>query len=270
MGDLILFDYQALDAEDRIVVQQRTIEIKDHRRAIQSNTIALGEKLADVKGRLGHGQWGQWLETEFNWSQDTATNLMRVAALSGEIPKFSEFQDSFARSAQFLLAKPSTPPEARAELIERAEAGETITHAKAKQLVDSYKVVEAHPERDPVVFEQQALLAPDVVEVEVKEVAPDPPPPPPVKAPAVEVMPPPPPPAPSVPPPPPPVISEAPVVVTATIWPDKVIVSVMRENVSLASSSTTPDSVGAGIQSIIDQHVAQSDQTDGDEPEWLK
>ena len=67
--------------------------------------------------------FGNWLGAEFGWSQDTAHNFMRVADKFGKFPNL----ESFAPSALYALAAPSTPEPARQEAISRAEDGETIT-----------------------------------------------------------------------------------------------------------------------------------------------
>lgn len=74
-----LFDYSQLDTETRIVVRQRTEEIKVLVRRSAQDIIDIGSKLIDVKARLGHGNFGGWLDAEFGWSQMTATKFMNIA-----------------------------------------------------------------------------------------------------------------------------------------------------------------------------------------------
>jgi hypothetical protein len=132
MEEIVLFDYQELDAETRIVVQQRTEEIKVLVRRSAQHIIDIGNKLIDVKARLGHGHFGNWLDSEFGWSDFTARQFMNVAAKF----KNENFSDlNFGASALYLLAAPSTPEPARIEAIERARKGETITHSLAKNIV---------------------------------------------------------------------------------------------------------------------------------------
>src|SRR5262249_172303 len=84
----------------------------------------------------GHGNWLPWLNREFGWTDDTALNFMRVYELS----KSRNFRDlSLPLSALYLLAAPSTPQEARDEIIERAQAGETIPVAEAKGIIQQAK-----------------------------------------------------------------------------------------------------------------------------------
>ena len=127
------FDYAQLDAETRIVVQQRTTEIRDLTRRTAQDIIDIGRKLIEVKQRLGHGQFGAWLEAEFAWTDRTAQRFMQVAERFGENRHIVEF----APSALYLLAAPSVPDEAREEVLRRAEQGEAITHKAAKQIVEA-------------------------------------------------------------------------------------------------------------------------------------
>lgn len=135
MSDLVPFDYGGLDAETRIVVQQRTGEIKTllHRSAQDIKDI--GQKLIEVKAKLGHGNFEDWLAAEFSMSDDTARNFMNVAKRLPEIPNGSVFD----AKALYMLAAPSTPEAAREEALERAASGEKVTPGVAKAIVEAHK-----------------------------------------------------------------------------------------------------------------------------------
>lgn len=155
-GELVqgsLFDYDALETEARIVVKQRTGEIKTLVRRAAQDIIEIGQKLIEVKEHLEHGQFGAWLKAEFEWSDQTALNFMNVARAFVQIPNGLEFSSR----ALYLLAAPSTPDAARDEALERAAAGETITHQAARQIVEQH--------RAPAKAERVAdvALPPDVV-----------------------------------------------------------------------------------------------------------
>lgn len=127
------FDYAALDSETRIVVQQRTSEIKALMKRAASDIIDIGQKLIEVKARLGHGYFGGWLASEFDWGDRTARQFMMVA----DRFKSANFADlQIAPSALYLLAAPSTPEDVRSEAIARAEQGETITYSTARDLIE--------------------------------------------------------------------------------------------------------------------------------------
>ena len=131
----LYFSYILLDQDTQTFIHIRTVEIKALVKRTTKNIQEIGGKLLEVKSRLGHGEFSEWIKSEFEWSHDTASNFMRVAQRFGDNPKISEF----APSALYLLAAPSTPEDARIEALELADKGETISHAKAKAIVERHK-----------------------------------------------------------------------------------------------------------------------------------
>lgn len=129
-----MFDYETLEIETREFVKAKELSIK----ARTSQTIwENGRDLLEVKERLEHGQFQKWVEGNFPWSLPTAERMIQVAE------RFENRQiDDFSKSVLYLLAAPSTPESARQEAIEKAEAGESITHKQAKELVDAHKAIE--------------------------------------------------------------------------------------------------------------------------------
>src|ERR1700730_4793538 len=92
------------------------------RKRVSGDVIEIGQRLVD-KALAGHGNWLPWLEREFGWTDDTALNYMRVY----EKFKNRNFRDlDLPVSSLYLLAAPSTPPEAVETVIERAKAGEKV------------------------------------------------------------------------------------------------------------------------------------------------
>jgi hypothetical protein len=132
---LALFDYATLNLETRVIVQQRTVEIKSLMKRAAQDIIEIGQKLIEVKAKLKHGYFGKWLDAEFGWSDETALRFMRVARNFTEIPHGVEFE----AKALYLLAASSTPDFAREEAISRSETGETISYSTAKEIVDWHK-----------------------------------------------------------------------------------------------------------------------------------
>ena len=133
MSQTPLFDYAALDTETSTLVQQRTDEIKALMRRTAEDIIVIGRKLAEVKAHLGHGRFLDWLAAEFGWHRFTANRFMQVAEVFSDL-EMSQIV-TFAPSALYLLAAPSTPETARAEALERAAAGEAITHGRARGIL---------------------------------------------------------------------------------------------------------------------------------------
>jgi len=146
---IIGFDYGDLDVETRIVVQQKTGEIRERMKRTAQDIIEIGERLILVKTKIGHGRFGVWLKAEFGLTDQTARNFMNVA----EAFKSQIILDlTFSPTALVALAGPSVPQEARDEAIASATNGQAITVAKAKEIVAKHqlpKPVRPRPQTRP-------------------------------------------------------------------------------------------------------------------------
>lgn len=136
MTQIKLFEYNQIEQNDRAFVQVRTTEIKNLVRRTAEDIIQIGLKLIEVKKRLPHGKWGEWLACEFGWTDRTAQNFMNIAQRLNP-KRVSDLE--LSRRVLQLLAAPSTPDEAIDEAISRASDGETITHKTAKEIVSNHK-----------------------------------------------------------------------------------------------------------------------------------
>jgi hypothetical protein len=251
MNQLALFDYEQLDSETRIVVQQRTGEIKDLVRTTAENVVRIGEKLAEVRERLDNGRFQAWLSGEFDWSRRTAYNFISVyEQFGGDRAKFAQLD--IATSALYLLAAPSTPAEARAEVLDRAEQGERITHSTAKEIVEEHKPPPPPPLPDPEPGPVQAPPPPPPppsTPTPEPAAAPEPKPAPRPVPPPVEEKPAPPPP----PPPPPPTVSAAPLQISLTVREDGTLVSARHGADVLAMDNCPNDQAGQRVQALIER-----------------
>ena len=133
------FQYTRLNTETRTIVWQRTSEIKSLIRLTAENIIAIGQKLIEVKSQLEHGSFQSWLRAEFEWSEQTARQFMQVYRWSETVKNKNFVFSQLSTSALYLLAAPSTSPQARKEILDLIETDEKITYSRAKNIVDSYK-----------------------------------------------------------------------------------------------------------------------------------
>jgi hypothetical protein len=140
------FDYSQVNAKDLEIVQKHASEIKSRMGKLNpSDVFEIGQRLIDVKSRLPHGLFSKWISTEFDWAERTTRNMMQVA----ERFKTANFAEMpIATSAIYQLSSPSVPDEAIEEAIRRAEAGETITNAIAKEIVKEHKTSKPDPPFD--------------------------------------------------------------------------------------------------------------------------
>jgi hypothetical protein len=103
---------------------QHAEEIRTLGRRTIADVIEIGRRLTEAKKLCGHGNWLSWLDREFGWSDDTARRFMDCHDLA----KNRNLLDlNIPVSGLYLLTAPSTPEEVRTEIIDRAEAGETVT-----------------------------------------------------------------------------------------------------------------------------------------------
>src|SRR5262245_31301935 len=169
VGQRTLFDYASLDAETRIVVQQRAGEIKGIAKRMAADVVEIGEKLADVKQRLGaNGRFNDWLSAELGWSPRTAHNFIGVWRRFGSANFAIE---NVAVSALYALAAPSTPLDAIEEVKQIADGGERVTHTRAEEIIEEAKakrpkqveLVEEPEEPEPKLEEDEDDDAPATI-----------------------------------------------------------------------------------------------------------
>jgi len=132
-----LFDYESLEPDVRADVQEATARLHELERRTSESIIEIGMHLLTVKAALPHGQFGDWLDVEFGWSQDTAGRFVAVAKRFGEIPQFAEFASP---SAMYALASGNVPESIRTYFIERAESGEPIRHKDVVDAIEQWKL----------------------------------------------------------------------------------------------------------------------------------
>ena len=131
------FDYEVLEPTQRALVRQYTGEIQDRLRRTAQDIWEIGQRLANVRDQLQHGQFDAWLKAEFGWSRRTAYNFINVYESFGEQATLSELE--IATSALYLLAAPSTPKSVRREYLEKAQSGEKLTHKDLRKALKESK-----------------------------------------------------------------------------------------------------------------------------------
>ncbi|MEM7712855.1 MAG: DUF3102 domain-containing protein [Cyanobacteria bacterium P01_A01_bin.68] len=138
------FDYEALTPEQRSIIVQRTGEIQERLQRSAQDIWEIGQRLADVREQLKHGQFDAWLKVEFGWSRRTAYNFMNVYETFGERANLAQID--IATSALYLLAAPSTPQDLREEYLLKAYDGEKITHKELRSDIKQNKQKSTPPE----------------------------------------------------------------------------------------------------------------------------
>jgi len=135
--DDLTYDYtQIEDPNARLLAKLAAQDIKPRLRRAAADIIAIGGKLATVREHLDHGQWLPWLETEFDMAERTARNFVQVARrFDGK----SAIIADLGPTALYMLAAPSTPDEAIAEVESLVTNGHTPTVAETKQIINTVR-----------------------------------------------------------------------------------------------------------------------------------
>jgi CheY-like chemotaxis protein len=130
------FDYSQLDSETSVFIREQTEEIRGLMRRTAQGIVDIGQKLLDIKEKLGHGNFLNWLKKEFDWSELTAQRFMQVAR---QFESTNLLDLEIAPSALYILSAPSTQDSVREEALSRAQAGESITYKAAKEIKEKYQ-----------------------------------------------------------------------------------------------------------------------------------
>ena len=165
------FQYELLDYKTRAIVGQRTIEIKNLMRLTAENIINIGQKLIEVKEQLEYGTFQSWLRTEIEWSEQTARQFMQVYRWSETIENKNFVFSQIGTSALYLLAAPSTPNEARQEILDLVEDGEKIVYTRAKTIVDRHKKLVPSAKKEDVAEHPDDLgrVVDTIAEIDISE-----------------------------------------------------------------------------------------------------
>lgn len=124
------FDYGQIDEGIRDEVREAAKSIRAYGQSFKGSMVQIGKRLIEVKGMLDHGQFGEWIEAEFDMSDRMARNFMNVARrYDGK----SEIISVLSDTVMCLLAAPSTPEAARVEVEQAALNGQRVRVKDAKK-----------------------------------------------------------------------------------------------------------------------------------------
>lgn len=124
---------QAFDVSAATFARAAAERIRQHQAGAVAAIIAIGRELISVRDRLDHGQFGGWLAEEFDFTDRTARNFMRVAEVFG---RNGNGVSVLPQATVYKLAAKSTPPEIVGKVLAAIEAGEPVDVQKIEREVD--------------------------------------------------------------------------------------------------------------------------------------
>jgi hypothetical protein len=84
-------ELQTNDRTPLIIAQEINIIRDQAGKILLQSGLEIGKRLKEAKELVGHGNWGTWLETEVNYSQRTAQNLIKI---------YEEYNEKFIESTE--------------------------------------------------------------------------------------------------------------------------------------------------------------------------
>lgn len=120
--------------EDVVSLEERANRIRQLTADVTRGFIDIGFELIAAKKEIGHGNWTEWLKSEFNWSIRTAQNFMALAERFGNTKTFSLLPTSTLIK---MLALPEGDEEKFVE--KQVENGRPIEKQSARELQKSVK-----------------------------------------------------------------------------------------------------------------------------------
>ncbi len=140
---------QAGNISTTVALAEHAAEIRARGRRVIADVIEIGRRLSECRKIVKRGQWIPWLDDNFGWSDDTALRFIKVYELTThEIFNSRKLRDlNLPLSAVYLISEQSTPPEARAKVVERVEAGEVLSVAVVKDVIKEHKPATARKAR---------------------------------------------------------------------------------------------------------------------------
>lgn len=128
-----------------------TLEVIIERiRARVANTtkhiMEIGSDLKLVKDRVSRGEFGNWLERHFGWSESTAQRYMRAFEVWGDK---AELVSALEASAIYLLTAKATPPQVRTEVETLLNEGKPPSLSRIREMVKEARAAVAAEKDTP-------------------------------------------------------------------------------------------------------------------------
>lgn len=132
------FEYDQIKPEDRKFLKEKVGVIRLLARQCAESVLHIGNHLNEVRERLEYETFSSWVDREFAWDLRHAQRMMMAAKAFKDLMG-RQIVSNFDSSALYVLASPSSPPQARTFAIDLAQDGERISHQAAKSIVNTLK-----------------------------------------------------------------------------------------------------------------------------------
>lgn len=150
------YDYALVPAQHRELVKEAAVDILANKKRAAQTLVQMGKRLLEIRALLADGTFTAWTQQELDFGERTAQYLMNVAREYGERP---EIISVLSDTVLYLLAAPSTPAAARAEVEALAlSEGRSPRVATVKEVLARHKP--AAPAQTPPTYTEAAKTEP--------------------------------------------------------------------------------------------------------------
>jgi hypothetical protein len=124
--------------EDEEFLAQAEGQIRGYGKLVFSGIVAIGQKLVEVKDRVGYQGFVRFVTKRLQWSERSGNNFVAVYEML-LTAKFAVEDLTIDASSLYLIAAPSTPAEVREGVLEKAASPEGVSRAEVERLVEAAK-----------------------------------------------------------------------------------------------------------------------------------
>jgi hypothetical protein len=135
------FDYGQYEPELANELRQAAERIRSRGQDQIAAIVDIGNELIQVKSKVGHGNWGSWLKSEFAMSVATANRYMRGAAFIADKRTQGKFitVTNLTPGSLFQMSAKSAPPLLVHEAVERAETSAPMSEKEFRSRLAALK-----------------------------------------------------------------------------------------------------------------------------------
>lgn len=157
--------FEEMESETRL--QQLAVEIVTFDRQAKitavSCAIEIGERLLEAKELVPHGEWGNWLKKNVNYSQSTANNFMRLYKEYGNdqgslFTTLTNSQTIMNLDVSKALALTVLPPEEREEFVSEHDVESMSTRDLKEALQENKELKQQLEEKERQITQSASQL----------------------------------------------------------------------------------------------------------------
>jgi Protein of unknown function (DUF3102) len=136
---------QRTSSELDLLLAEKAAAIHKLIKRTRQDAVEIGQHLIEVRDEVDRGKWLIWLETEFDWSDQTAYRFIHVSKLYCDARFHTVWNLKLPFSIIYRLAAPKAE-EARQEIVKQIDSGEPVTEETVIAAVTGRRNA---PETDP-------------------------------------------------------------------------------------------------------------------------